>query len=98
MGDELKSAVELAMERLEREGMKVEELTSRQKEEIGEIRMRFQARIEEAEFSAQSRLQEAQAKGDQEVLEKIQQDRLHEKERLRIEMERRVEEVRKKVR
>ena len=95
MADELKSAWELALEKLDAdESMAVAKLTDEQKKTIAEIRRKYQAKIAEAEIGSQSGILRATQAGDQEAVTKVR-SRLHgEKRRLNHRMEAEVERVR----
>lgn len=65
MTDELKSAVELAMEKLDREMKgRLPQLDDEQKKEISELRSRYQAKIAEVEIATQGEVRKAQQAGD----------------------------------
>ena len=95
MGDELKSAWELAMERL---GMSeqpdAEKLTPEQKAEIAAVRGKYKARIAEAEIATDGRIRKAVADGDYESIEKFRQQLVDDRNRFNREMEAEVSKVR----
>ncbi len=98
MSDELKSAWQLTLEKLEaQEDLAVDKLTVDQKEAIAGVRRKFTARIAETEISSQSRLQKAFRSEAVDEIEGIQQRLVREKQRLRREMEKEIEKVRKKI-
>ncbi len=80
MGDELKSAFELAMERLRAKAGELphEQLSDEQRARIGEIRNRFRARRAELEVLHQSAMDKARAGDDPQRLltleEEVQRD------------------------
>lgn len=95
MSDELKSAWELALEKLEsQEEMSVQPLNDEQREAIAEIRNQFKARIAETEISYQGRLRAAALQGSAEEVETLQNGLREEKARLNRQMERKIEKVR----
>ena len=95
MGKELKSAWELALEKLNEQGdTAVRKLTPEQKESIAEIRKKYQAKIADAEITAQTRIKKALESGAPDEVEKVRQQTLREKQRLNREMEEKVEEIR----
>lgn len=97
MSDELKSAVELALEKLEAGSEEtVEKLTAEQKEEIADIRRKYRARIAEVEISSQSKMKKAAMQGDRSGIDEIPSQAAEEKNRLQRKMEEEVERVRKK--
>ena len=95
MTDELKSAWEVALEKLEQqEEFTVAQLTEEQKEAIAEIRRKYQARIAEAEISAESKLKQAVESGAFEEAEKFRAQVAGERRRLTERMEKKIEEIR----
>lgn len=94
MDDELKSAVELAMEKMERGEGTVEKLSDDQKEQIAEIRSRYRAKIAEAEISLQSKIKKARGQGDMAAIEMMQQDFASERQKFEERMEREIRKVR----
>ena len=95
MVDELKSALEVAMEKLEQqEEFTVTQLTEEKKEDIAEIRRKYQARIAEAEINSESKLKQAVGSGAFEEVEKIRAQVADEKRRLTERMEKKIEEIR----
>jgi len=96
MSEELKSAWEIALEKMEgREDMAVEKLTDEQKAAIGDIRKKYQARVAESEINTQSRIKAALQSGAFDEVEKFQLHLTAEKQRLNREMEKAIEKVRK---
>ena len=95
MPDELKSAWELALEKLDAdEDMAVAKLTDQQKETIAEIRRKYQAKMAEAEIGSQSDLRKAAQDGDHEALVKVQARLQDEKRRLDERMEAEIQQAR----
>ena len=96
MSDELKSAWEVALEKMEgREDLAVEKLTTEQKQAIREIRQNYQARLAEAEISTQTQVKKVVESGRFDEVEKIQQHLVDDKQRLNREMEQKIEKIRK---
>ena len=96
MSDELKSAWEVALEKMEgREDMAVEKLTQEQKAAIGEIRKKYQARVAESEIGTQSRIKASLQSEAYVEVEKLQLRLTEDKQRLNREMEKEVEKIRK---
>ena len=93
MSDELKSAWELALEKLQENGS-VRKLTEQQKQQISEIRKKYQARIAEREISLQSQMRKAAQEGALEQVESVQKQLVEERQVLQAEMEEKVEEIR----
>ncbi|NLF94420.1 MAG: hypothetical protein GX564_11100 [Oligosphaeraceae bacterium] len=85
----MKSAFELAMERLGAPGQK---LSQEQKEQLAEIDRVYEAKIAQAKFAAAARQQNCQ--GDPEKLHQVQDDLLVEIRSLESRRERQKEEIR----
>ncbi len=92
----MKSAYELAMERLEKEdpdgGVS---LTDAQREELAEIEKKFKAKIAEREVFLKGQLRKAQSERDAEAVEQLETQLRQERARLESEMESEKEKVRK---
>ena len=92
---ELKSALELALEKLNaQEEVKVEKLTQEQKQAIAEVRGKYRARIAELEIHHESKIKPAVLAGAHEEAELLRNQLLQEKSRLNREMENKVEKLR----
>jgi hypothetical protein len=83
VSDELKSAYELAMERLRKKDAAAgkappRKLTPEQKERIAAIRQEYQAKLAEREILHDA--QRAAAMGDPEALERLERDYLRDRE------------------
>ncbi|MFH0953994.1 MAG: hypothetical protein V1873_06660 [Verrucomicrobiota bacterium] len=72
----LKSALDLALERLESKGGKLQALTDEQKKALAEIDRRAQAKIAEIEILMEKHLAAARAKGDPEEIQKAEQEKM----------------------
>ncbi len=95
MGNKLKSAWEIALEKIEaKEQLSVKALTDAQRAEIADIRSRLQARIAEEEFALQAKVQSAVAGGHHETVPTLQAESKAEKARLEREMEKLVDGIR----
>ncbi len=95
MSDELKSAWELALEKLAgKEEDSVRKLSDDQKQEIAELRRTYKARVAEKEIALQARIRESVAKGDFDKTKALQRELVGERKQLEIELEERVEQVR----
>src|SRR5512141_941462 len=95
MSDELKSAWELAMEKLNLQNTdQVEKLSDEQKAEIADIRRKYKARVAEAEITTEGRIRAAVEQGKYEDIEVIRQQLVDERNRLNRSMESEVEKVR----
>jgi len=71
----LKSALDLAMERLAQKGGAVAPLTDEQKKALAAIEQQAQAKIAEIEILASQRIVEAFAKGDAEEAQKLEEQK-----------------------
>ena len=91
----MKSAYELAMERLEKKSPSVT-LTSEQKQQIAEIDSSFKARIAERELFLKDQIPKAQMAGNEEELESLQKQLTIDVRRLQEEAEEKKEKLRKK--
>lgn len=95
MADELKSALDLAMEKLDKEmGGSLPSLSDEQKDRIAEVRSKFRAKIAEAEIAAQSDIKKIRQSGDQQSINDVQDRLVREKKRLEAESERQVQKIR----
>ena len=89
----MKSAYELAMERLEKSAPTVQ-LTDTQKAQIAEIESTYKARIAEKELFLQGKIREAGQSGNFEELEKLEKQLATELRRLREDCEEKKAKVR----
>ena len=89
----MKSAYELAMERLEKQSPAVK-VTEKQKREIAEIDSQFKAKIAERELFLNDQIAKARAAGQFDELEKIQDQLARDLRRLREDCEAKKEKVR----
>lgn len=95
MSDELKSAWELALEKLSAgEAAPVERLSDEQKKAIAEIRARCKAKIAETEIAAESRIRQLVQTGAFDQIESTRQRLVDDRNRLNREMESEVEKIR----
>ncbi len=91
----MKSAYELAMERLEAEDpSSVAPLTDEQRKEIHELETRYKAKVAEREIFLKKQLEETREKGDLAEAEKIETQLKNERTRLEEELEAEKEKVR----
>lgn len=90
----MKSAYELAMERLNRQSPSAK-LTPAQKEQIADLESRYKAKVAEREIGLSDAINEALAKGDVEEAEKVRGQLAHEKNKLAEELEEKKEAVRR---
>jgi hypothetical protein len=89
----MKSAYELAMERLNKTSPSVK-LSDKQKRELGELESRYAARVAERELLLQGEIAKSTAKGDYEEVEKLEKQLAADRKRLRTELEEKKEQVR----
>jgi hypothetical protein len=96
----MKTAYELAMEKLRRKdaerGESASRLTDAQKAEIAEIRKVYGARRAEREILHKAELRKARARGDADALAKMEEDYRRDLQRIDDEMEEKVAAVRRK--
>lgn len=89
----MKSAYELAMERLNKTAPTVK-LTAAQKAELAELESKYAAKIAEREISLKGEAAKASAAGDAEKVGAIQQQLVAERKKLQAELEEKKENVR----
>ena len=101
MSDRLKSAYELAMEKLVRkdkdsppDSTAPEKMTARQKAKIAKIRREAEAKLAEREILFKS--EQRAARGEPEQMEKIEEAYRRDRERLLSRQEEQIQEVRRK--
>lgn len=91
----MKTAYELAMERLGRQAPSVT-LTPRQKEQIADLESRHKARVAEREIAARGEIEQAEAAGNVEAAEQARQGLAAERRKLQEDLERKKAEVRER--
>ena len=91
----MKSAYELAMERLNKTSPAVK-LTEKQKKQMAELDSKYQAKVAEREIGLKSEIAKAAAQSDYESMEKLEQQLAAERRKLQVELEEKKEEVRKR--
>ncbi len=95
MSDELKSALDLAMEKLDRaEGTSPRQLTDDQKARIADIRSRYSAKAAELEIATQTKVRKALLSGEPEAAEQARKILGDEKQRFERALEKELEKVR----
>jgi hypothetical protein len=92
-GKSMKTAYELAMERLSKSSPAVT-LSENQKREIAELESRYAAKVAERELLLQSEIAKAAQKGDYEEVEKLEKQLASDRKNLRAELEEKKEKVR----
>jgi len=90
----MKSAYELAMERLEKQSPTAK-LTDAQKAQITELESLSKAKKAEKELFLQGEIEKAVAKGDYEAMAQLQKQLTHELSKLDEDLEKKKEKVRK---
>lgn len=91
----MKSAYELAMERLNKTSPAVK-LTEKQKKQMAELDSKYQAKVAEREIGLKSEIAKAAAQGDYESMEKLEQQLATERKKLQVELEEKKEQVRQR--
>lgn len=91
----MKSAYELAMERLNKTSPAVK-LSDEQKRELAELDSKYAARIAEREISLQDEINKTIASGEPEKAEQLQQQLVRERKALQTDLEEKKERVRQK--
>ena len=89
----MKTAYELAMERLNKSSP-LARLTEEQKKEIAELDSKYNAKIAEREITLKGEIEKAAGKGDFEEMEKLTQQLASERKALQAELEAKKESVR----
>ena len=89
----MKSAYELAMEKLEKE-MPVPKVTDEMKAELAELDNFYQSKLAGREVFLGGKIAEAEAAGDFEALEQLQRELISDKKTLAAELEEKKEAVR----
>ena len=89
----MKSAYELAMERLNKTSPTVK-LTDKKKRELAELDLRYAAKIAEREISLKGEIEAAAGSGDFEKMEQLQRQLVGERKKLQSEVEEKKERVR----
>lgn len=89
----MKSAYELAMERLNKQSPQVK-ITDAQKKELAELDSRFAAKIAEREIFLKGELSKAAEKGDFEAMEQLEKQLASERKKFQTELEEKKEAVR----
>lgn len=91
----MKSALELAMEKIDRQGGESRVLTDDQKLRLQAVEKELTAGLAEVEIMARQRMEEAGAAGNVERLQELEEQRVRETARLRREGGRKKEKIRK---
>lgn len=91
----MKSAYELAMEKLEKESPQ-QEVSEELKAELAELESLYKSKLAEREVFLGGKIAEAEATGDFEALEQLQKQLASDKKTLEAELEEKKEAARKK--
>lgn len=89
----MKSAYELAMERLNKSAP-IQSLTAAQKKEIAELNSRYQAKLAERETFLKGKIAEATVNMDQQAVEELERELASDRKTLEAELEEKKEAVR----
>ena len=89
----MKSAYELAMERLNKTSPTIK-LTDAQKKEIAELESKYAAKVAEREIAVKSEMEKAADAGDFEKMEQLEKELVNERKKLQAELEEKKEKVR----
>jgi septin family protein len=89
----MKSAYELAMERLNKTSPTVK-LSDDKKKQLAELDSKYAAKIAEREIFLKDNLTEARAKGDREAMEQLEKQMVSERKSLNTELEEKKNKVR----
>lgn len=89
----MKSAYELAMERLNKQSPTVK-LTKEQKDQMAELDSRYKARLAEREIGLKDQIIQAQAAGKFDEATELQQQFVHERKKIETDLEEKKERVR----
>jgi hypothetical protein len=91
----MKSAYELAMERLNKSAP-LSKITDEQKKALAELDSKYAAKLAEREIFLKGEMEKAAGKGDFEAMEQFQQQLVRDRKSLNAELEEKKEEVRRK--
>jgi hypothetical protein len=89
----MKSAYELAMERLNKQSPQIK-VTEEQRKELAELHSKYAAKIAEREIFVKGELAKAVAKGDFEACEQLERQLVSDRKSLQAELEEKKERVR----
>ena len=91
----MKSAYELAMERLNKQSPPVK-TTEAQKKELADLDSRYTAKLAEREIFLKGELEKANAKGDYEACQQLEKQMVSERKSIQAELEEKKEKVRER--
>ena len=91
----MKSAYELAMERLNKQSPQVK-ITEAQKQELADLDSRYTAKLAEREIFLKGELEKAIDKGDYEACQQLEKQMVSERKSIQAELEEKKEKVRER--
>jgi hypothetical protein len=91
----MKSAYELAMERLNKQSPQVK-ITEAQKQELADLDSRYTAKLAEREIFLKGELEKAIAKGDYEACQQLEKQMVSERKSIQADLEEKKEKVRER--
>ena len=91
----MKSAYEIAMERLNKTAPQAK-LSAEQKQEIADLESRYAAKVAEREITLKGEIARAEAAGDTDEAESVRKQLAHERAKLQAELEDKKESVRRR--
>jgi hypothetical protein len=89
----MKSAYELAMERLNKTAP-TQKLTDEQKKQIAELDSRYAAKVAEREIAIKGEIQKAADAGDPDKMQELQQQLVNERKKLQADLEEKKDRIR----
>ena len=92
-GRQMKSAYELAMERLQKQSPTVK-LSNAKKAELAELESQYAAKIAQRELSLKDEITKAQSHGNLEEVDQLRAQLAHDRAKLQVELEEKKERVR----
>ena len=90
----MKTAYELAMERLNKSAPAAPKISAEQKKQLAELDSKYAAKIAEREIFVKGELAKAAAKGDFEAMEQLEKQLISDRKSLTAELEEKKESVR----
>jgi hypothetical protein len=91
----MKSAYELAMERLNKQSPQVK-ISEAQKQELADLDSRYTAKLAEREIFLKGELEKAIAKGDYEACQQLEKQMVSERKSIQADLEEKKEKVRER--
>ena len=94
MSDNLKTALELALEKLAETPEKIQKLSDPQRKSITETRKKYQAKIAEKQLETEEKISKAIQSGEIAPIEALQNQLIEERRHLEQAMEKQVQQIR----